>query len=170
MLTRWPLSFHSYVPPVRPRQSVSAVVGNATAACNACPCHSAIAVIASNCFNSCFCSSLTPIFHLTTLHAPPQSLSLENNRLEVMPEAIGDLPNLVRLDISNNSIRFLPPSMGNFKKIQRIDCSNNLLPKVPPSMGHLKLLKEFNLRYNSLEERYAAKVEEGLSRLLAFLR
>ncbi len=51
-----------------------------------------------------------------------------------------------------------------------IDCSNNLLAKVPPSMGHLKLLKEFNLRYNSLDERYSAKVDEGLSRLLAFLR
>jgi hypothetical protein len=37
-------------------------------------------------------------------------------------------------------------------------------------MGHLKLLKEFNLRYNSLDERYSAKVDEGLSRLLAFLR
>ena len=42
---------------------------------------------------------------------------------------------------------------GNFKKIQRIDCGNNLLARVPPSMGHLKLLKEFNLRYNSLDDR-----------------
>ncbi len=110
---------------------------------------------------------------------------------------------------------------GNFKKIQRIDVANNLLARVPPSMGHLKLLKEFNLRYNSLDDRcaadakadarssharaammggfpgrgrgervcahggsgmpsprvclhmrcrYKAKAEEGLSRLLAFLR
>jgi hypothetical protein len=38
-------------------------------------------------------------------------------------------------------------------------------------MGHLKLIKEFNLRgNNSLDERYSKKVEEGLSRLLDFLK
>ena len=68
------------------------------------------------------------------------------------------------MDISTNSLRFLPLSMGRFKKVQRIDCGNNLLGRVPPTMGHLKTLKEFNLRYNSLDDRYKAKVEEGLSR------
>ncbi|KAL6761433.1 hypothetical protein V8C86DRAFT_3131553 [Haematococcus lacustris] len=97
-------------------------------------------------------------------------LQLENNRLEVLPETLGELPALVKLDLSTNSLRFLPASMGSFKRIQRIDCANNLLAKVPPSMGHLKLLKEFNLRYNSLDDRYKAKVDEGLSRFLAFLR
>lgn len=38
------------------------------------------------------------------------------------------------------------------------------LLQVPPSMGHLKTLKEFNLRYNHLDDRYKAKVEEGLSK------
>ena len=58
-----------------------------------------------------------------------QSLNLNNNRLEVLPDNIGDLPSLVKIDVSNNSIRFLPASMGQFRKIQRIDCSNNLLSK-----------------------------------------
>ena len=31
-------------------------------------------------------------------------------------------------------------------------------------MGHLKTIKELNLRYNNLDDRYKAKVEEGLSR------
>lgn len=144
-------------------------------------------------------------------------MELENNRLEVLPETLGDLPNLVKLDISTNSLRFLPASLvgnnkgshnrksqrtfrlsltlfwhhhqekvavksapvlahiliwwkktsvllrtasqGNYKKIQRIDVANNLLARVPPSMGHLKLLKEFNLRYNSLDDRWG--VPEG---------
>jgi Leucine-rich repeat (LRR) protein len=37
-------------------------------------------------------------------------LQLENNRLEILPDTIGDLP-LLRLDLSNNSLRFLPNSL-----------------------------------------------------------
>ncbi len=36
--------------------------------------------------------------------------------------------------------------------------------RVPPAMGSLKSLKELNLRSNNLDDRYKAKVEEGLSR------
>ncbi len=43
-------------------------------------------------------------------------------------------------------------------------CPPFACPQVPPSMGHLKTLKEFNLRYNNLDDRYKAKVEEGLSK------
>jgi Leucine-rich repeat (LRR) protein len=38
-------------------------------------------------------------------------LQLENNRLDVLPETLGDLPSLIKLDISTNSLRFLPASM-----------------------------------------------------------
>ncbi|GMH37248.1 hypothetical protein BSKO_05121 [Bryopsis sp. KO-2023] len=99
-----------------------------------------------------------------------QVLQLENNRIEQLPENIGHLKSLIRLDVSTNNLRFLPASMGKLKKIQRIDCANNMLGRIPPSMGHLKTLKELNLRYNALDERYRAKVEEGLSRFLTFLR
>ena len=61
--------------------------------------------------------------------SPPQTLSLSNNRLELLPDNVGDFPSLVRLDVSNNSMRFLPASMGNFRKIQRIDVSNNMLSR-----------------------------------------
>ena len=74
-----------------------------------------------------------PITETALPHSDPlpllQSLNLNNNRLEVLPEPIGDLPALVRLDVSNNAIRFLPASMGLFRKAQRIDCSNNLLSR-----------------------------------------
>eukprot|EP00803_Ostreobium_quekettii_P006145 evm.model.scf_58.17 EVM.evm.TU.scf_58.17 scf_58:148652-165934(+) len=99
-----------------------------------------------------------------------QMLQLENNRIEQLPENMGDMQSLIKLDLSTNSLRTLPQSMGRLKKIQRIDCANNLLVRVPPSMGDLKTLKELNLRYNNLDEQYRAKVEEGLSKFLAFLR
>jgi hypothetical protein len=40
-----------------------------------------------------------------------QVLELENNRLEILPDTIGDLPVLLRLDLSNNSLRFLPNTL-----------------------------------------------------------
>ncbi|GLC33992.1 Dynein regulatory complex subunit 7 [Pleodorina starrii] len=97
-------------------------------------------------------------------------VQVENNRLELLPDNLGELAAVIKMDLSTNNLRYLPNSMGQLKKVQRIDVGNNLLTKVPPSMGHLKTLKEFNLRYNNLDERYKAKVEEGLSKFLAFLR
>lgn len=96
--------------------------------------------------------------------ATVQVLRLENNRLEALPDNIGELPSLTKLDISTNCLRQLPASMGRLKRIQRIDAANNMLVRVPPSMGHLKTIKELNLRYNNLDDKYKAKAEEGLSR------
>lgn len=93
-----------------------------------------------------------------------QVLRLENNRLEALPDKMGELQSLVKLDISTNCLRQLPASMGRLKRIQRIDAANNVLTRVPPSMGHLKSIKELNLKYNSLDDRYKAKTDEGLSR------
>ena len=102
--------------------------------------------------------------HSASLFAVPQVLRLENNRLECLPDNFGELHSLIKLDVSTNCLRQLPASMGRLKRIQRVDAANNLLTRVPPSMGHLKSLKEFNLKYNSLDDRYKAKTEEGLSR------
>lgn len=59
-------------------------------------------------FTTCF-HSISAFLHVYYLSV--QVLQLENNRLEILPESIGDLPNLVKLDISTNMLRFLPPSM-----------------------------------------------------------
>lgn len=55
--------------------------------------------------------SCITISNTTLSYTSPQVLELENNRLDVLPESIGDLPSLVKLDISTNSLRFLPSSM-----------------------------------------------------------
>lgn len=73
-------------------------------------------------------------------------LRLENNRLEALPDNMGELCSLVRLDVSTNCLRALPASMGRLKRIQRIDAAANVLGRVPPAFGHIKSLKELNLR------------------------
>ncbi|DBA69786.1 TPA: hypothetical protein ACH3X2_012508 [Trebouxia sp. C0005] len=99
-----------------------------------------------------------------------QVLRLENNRIDALPDNIGSCKALVKLDLSTNNLLSLPDSMGQFRKLQRLNVANNMLRRVPASMGGLKTLKELDLRYNNLDELYHAKSEEGLSRLLAFLR
>lgn len=106
----------------------------------------------------------------TQTRPPLQVLRLENNRLESLPDALGELPALVKLHVSNNCLRALPAAMGRLRRIQRIDAANNMLARVPSSFGHLRTIKELNLRYNSLDDRYKAKAEEGLSRCAAALR
>ena len=48
-------------------------------------------------------------------------------RLETLPDEIGELPALLRLNVSTNMLRALPASMGRLRKVQRINAANNML-------------------------------------------
>lgn len=48
-------------------------------------------------------------------------------RLEALPDALGELPSLLRLNVSTNALRALPASMGKLRKVQRINAANNML-------------------------------------------
>lgn len=91
-----------------------------------------------------YAGHLDQLAHLATL-------SLEDNQLKALPEAIGLCSSLIKLKCSTNLLRALPVTMGNLKKAQRLDFANNHILKVPPVIGHLKALKELNLRYCSMQ-------------------
>jgi leucine-rich repeat protein SHOC2 len=77
-------------------------------------------------------------------------LSLLNNQLTALPDAIGNLSNLASLSLSGNQITTLPTSIGNLSNLQWLYVGSNRLSTVPSSIGQLSKLKSLSLRDNYL--------------------
>ena len=58
-------------------------------------------------------------------------LSCAANALTGVPESIGVLSALVRLDLHNNNVRALPPSLWACKALRELNVSSNLLEGIP---------------------------------------
>ncbi|XP_016524705.1 leucine-rich repeat-containing protein 69 isoform X1 [Poecilia formosa] len=78
-------------------------------------------------------------------------LDLYNNKIAVVsPDAIGNLGNLVVLNLNHNNIQRLPPEIGRLRKLQHFSIVDNKLEELPGEVGCLKKLSELNLTYNNL--------------------
>nr|MDO8118325.1 leucine-rich repeat domain-containing protein [Candidatus Sigynarchaeota archaeon] len=77
-------------------------------------------------------------------------LDLDGNRLESIPDSIGELQSLKTLDLRDNNITSLPESLGNLRSLDRLDLDNNLLTSFPDTDGQLPSLRELSLRGNQL--------------------
>ena len=72
------------------------------------------------------------------------------NRLEVLPESIGQLGALECLCIRNNPLTTLPESFGNLHALRRLNLSNNRLTSLPESIGALYALEQLWIFKNQL--------------------
>jgi hypothetical protein len=81
-----------------------------------------------------------------------ESLVLNNNQLESLHEAMGNLSKLTILNLRNNRLTGTIPSwMGNLKNLTSLDLSNNRLTgNIPSWIGNLTNLKKLNLSNNRL--------------------
>jgi C-terminal of Roc, COR, domain/Ras of Complex, Roc, domain of DAPkinase/Leucine rich repeat len=89
-------------------------------------------------------------------------LDLSDLNLTELPETIGDLTNLMTLDLGcnyedgfasgGNQLTFLPESLGCLSQLQVLDLTNNNLTELPQSIGNLSRLKELNLQSNGLTD------------------
>ncbi len=79
-----------------------------------------------------------------------EALSLRDNQLTTLPDAIGNLTLLESLNLNNNQLTTLPDSIGNLTQLQQLYLRNNQLATLPDAIRDLKQLQGLNLSYNKL--------------------
>ncbi|NXB07494.1 LRCH1 protein, partial [Cnemophilus loriae] len=77
-------------------------------------------------------------------------LNLSRNQLSSLPACLCGLP-LKVLIASNNKLGSLPEEIGQLKQLMELDVSCNEITALPQQIGQLKSLKELNVRRNYLE-------------------
>ncbi|NXO57957.1 LRCH1 protein, partial [Aramus guarauna] len=77
-------------------------------------------------------------------------LNLSRNQLSSLPACLCGLP-LKVLIASNNKLGSLPEEIGQLKQLMELDVSCNEITALPQQIGQLKCLKELNVRRNYLE-------------------
>jgi internalin A len=79
------------------------------------------------------------------------SLSLRGLKLIALPESLGELTHLTRLDVGNNLLTSLPESLGKLEHLERLDVAQNLLTSLPESLVRLGQLRELYVSANQLK-------------------
>jgi len=96
-----------------------------------------------------------------------RTLCLRENRLTSVPEEIGQLPNLIILDLSENLLTFLPETIRNLSKLEKLLVADNFLTDLPKGIGSLYNLEELFIGRNEIKE-IPAEIG-GLSNLERFV-
>ncbi|KAK3437925.1 hypothetical protein EUGRSUZ_C02567 [Eucalyptus grandis] len=80
-------------------------------------------------------------------------LSLEDcYQLKKLPNSIGKLRSLLKLNLFNTRIRELPDSIGNLKMLTEIDLGHTKIITLPTSIGDLKSLELLDLGQSQIRE------------------
>lgn len=75
-------------------------------------------------------------------------LDLSGNNITSLPESIRNLDKLRILKIGNNKIKVLPREIGELENLEILDLSYNELSSLPESIGGLENLTNLNIEYN----------------------
>jgi len=81
-----------------------------------------------------------------------RSLDLSTNKIEILPEAIGNFTVLKNLNLNNNLLRSLPNSIGKLKKLETLQLSNNSLTSLPSPITNCNSLQTINLKMNRFKK------------------
>jgi Leucine-rich repeat (LRR) protein len=78
------------------------------------------------------------------------SLNLGDRDIHVLPECLGELTELVYLDIVGNRLTSLPESIGQLSKLEHMSAYENDIYELPAGFGGLQSLKTIYLIRNNL--------------------
>lgn len=85
----------------------------------------------------------------------PQQLNVEHNKLETLPTSLDDVPwlsQLLALQCADNRLYALPQHLGALTALTRLELDRNALTYLPESIGQLKQLTHLSLDSNQLAE------------------
>jgi hypothetical protein len=71
-------------------------------------------------------------------------------KLTALPESICNLQNLTELEVQRNALQALPESIGNLQNLTYLDVEGNALQVLPESIGQLSSLEYLDCRSNAL--------------------
>lgn len=80
-----------------------------------------------------------------------QSLRIDDNYISTLPKSIGNLTSLKSLWAQYNNLSSLPVTIGNLKNIEVLWLQKNNITHLPESLGNLGSLKKLWLRCNHLK-------------------
>ncbi len=100
--------------------------------------------------------------------SPPRiaELALPARALVKVPDGIGKLEFLTKLDLSDNLLDSLPASLGALRALRTLELAGNRLGALPAELGKLAALANLNVKQNRLA---ALPPELGRLRALEFL-
>ena len=75
-------------------------------------------------------------------------LSLNNVSIVRLPKQIGQLTNLIRLEITNTGLASVPDDIGNLTSLEILNLSNNNITELPTTITNIRTLTELNLNNN----------------------
>ncbi|XP_056616034.1 leucine-rich repeat-containing protein 27-like [Triplophysa dalaica] len=108
-------------------------------------------------------------FVLNTTHV--KSLYLEGNEITRLPEHFfSSLTSLVWLDLRNNELTNLPAGVGRHRCLKTLLLEDNPITELPPDLGNVITLKALSLRNCPLTFPPHHIVNQGLAKILQYLR
>ncbi|DBA00423.1 TPA: hypothetical protein N0F65_012954 [Lagenidium giganteum] len=78
------------------------------------------------------------------------TLSLISNKLQALPENIGDIKSLTEIDLTRNELRQLPESLTTLPQLTSLNLSANQLQELPANFGNLDKLEKIWVEKNQL--------------------
>lgn len=75
---------------------------------------------------------------------------MHDNQIEVVPQCLEGLTELMNLDLSDNLIKRIPDFFGSFANLQYLHLNNNTISVLPESIGELRNLNWLMVNDNQI--------------------